>query len=458
MSRYEYTDAEREINAVLANQERQLKSLSMPDTVGAEEAIAKSETLLVSLGYDLPGKGMPSQSAAMAAPARRQAMTVPTWDEVMAEALDSGCEGAGLEDLFSEGELTDNAEAVRLLNAEYDQVHRLDALDVAIAVGAGLLSAAVDILLVGIPEKTAGGLKAAPLSGFIRDHIEGAFTPQQVAELEKAAKVPYDAPINKGFTETRVEGLFPGMHRLYSLGHDPLLGLVVGTSDILTGRMTTIDKNGRVVSQVIERYADRAEADVFGAVAKQLTHFLSDVSTPAGLPVPCMALFDLMKFGSIGEEEATIAEVVQGMYWGGYDFAHFCSMSMPVAVAEAFVRFAYALKRRSEGVPLKDAASLSASREKCPKLPTMLFLAHASAAAVNAGKVWFSVEKSPMAINYPQWVAFAKYSYRQLKWALIEKSEARDRYVRGIVAGELEEVYSEVGRVFGELCPEAIVV
>ncbi len=31
-----------------------------------------------------------------------------------------------------------------------------------------------------------------------------------------------------------------------------------------------------------------------------------------------------------------------------------------------------------------------------------------------------------MAINYPQWLAFAKYSYQLLKWALIEKPNARD--------------------------------
>ena len=45
------------------------------------------------------------------------------------------------------------------------------------------------------------------------------------------------------------------MHRLYSLGHDPLLGFIVGTLDILTGRMTTIDKFGRILSQEIPRYA-----------------------------------------------------------------------------------------------------------------------------------------------------------------------------------------------------------
>lgn len=456
MSRYKHTDEERDINAVLANQDAQLKSISMPDLQQVEAAIAHSEMLLGSLGYALPIDSGQLDSVATAKQDIRRAMRVPSWEDVLEEALLNGTAGAELEDLFSEEELQENAKAVRILNEEYNQIHHLDELDVAIAVAAGLLSAAVDILLVGVPQKTLGGMTAAPLSNYIRDHIEGIFTPEQLKKLEAAAKVPYDAPINKGFTETRVEGLRPGMHRLYSLGHDPLLGLVVGVSDVLTGRMTTIDKNGRIVTQVIERYADRREASVAKALVKQIAHFFSDVSTPAGLPVPCMALFSLMQFGNIGEEEATIADVVQGMYFEGYDFAHFCSMSIPVVVAEVFVRFAYALKRLKEETPLKGSATLSTNREENPKLATMLFIAHASATAINAGKIYF--KKNPMAINYPQWIAFAKYSYRQLKWAMIEKPDARDKYIRNVINNELTDIYREIDMMFDELSFGAVAI
>lgn len=455
MSRYEYTDGERDINAVLANQDAQLKSISMPDLQQVEASIANSEILLGSLGYALPIDSDQLENVATAKQNIQHAMRVPSWEDVLEEALLNGAAGAELEDLFSEEELQENAKAIRLLNEEYNQIHRLDELDVAIAVIGGLLSAAVDILLVGIPQKTPGGMTAAPLSNYIRDHIESIFTPEQLKKFEAAAKVPYDAPINKGFTEARVEGLYPGMHRFYSLGHDPLLGLVVGVSDILTGRMTTIDKNGHIVAQVIERYADRTEASVVKALVKQIAHFFSDVSTPAGLPAPCMALFSLMQFGSIREEEATIADVVQGMYFEGYDFAHFCSMSIPV-VAEVFVRFAYALKKFNEGASLKGDTALSTNREKNPKLATMLFIAHTLATAINAGKVYF--KKNPMAINYPQWIAFAKYSYQQLKWAMFEKPDARDKYVRDIISDEAMDVYRSIDMMFDELSLGTVVV
>lgn len=175
-----------------------------------------------------------------------------------------------------------------------------------------------------------------------------------------------------------------------------------------------------------------------------------------GLPAPLMALFNLFQFGSIGEEEQTIAEIVQGMYYEGYDFIHFCSMSIPTMIIEVIIRLGYGIKRIKEGNSVKDSIPFSLNREKHPKLSTMLFIGHSAATAVNAGKVYFT--KNPMAINYPQWIAFAMYSYKQLKWVLLEKSELRDAYVRGVIADELNEVYAEVDSTFTEMSKEYIVV
>ena len=63
-----------------------------------------------------------------------------------------------------------------------------------------------------------------------------------------------------------------------------------------------------------------------------------------------------------------------------------------------------------------------------------------------------------MAINYSQWIAFAKYSYKQLKWVLLEKPELRDAYVRALIAEELNEVYAEIDNTIAEMSEEYIVV
>lgn len=97
--------------------------------------------------------------------------------------------------------------------------------------------------MVGIPQKTPAGLSAGKLSDFIRAEFEKRFPEEEMEKLanSKVSKVPFDAQDNRHTTEY-VNGLSAYYHRLLSLGHDPLLGFVFGVFDILTGRMTTIDK------------------------------------------------------------------------------------------------------------------------------------------------------------------------------------------------------------------------
>lgn len=78
------------------------------------------------------------------------------------------------------------------------------------------------------------------------------------------------------------------------------------------------------------------------------------------------------------------------------------------------------------------------------------------ATAANAGKVYFT--QNPVAINYPQWIAFAKYSYSQLKWVLLEEPALRDAYVRGKINEELEAVLAELNVTFDRFVEDYIVV
>ena len=384
-------------------------------------------------------------------------MVIPSWEELCIEAENTVGTGNALESIFTDEELRRNTQEIRMLNAEYNQLHHLDKYDIAISAAAGLLGAAVDILLVGIPQKTPEGLKGGPLSNYVRDWFDKKFPEEEMEKLanSKVSKVPYDAQDNRN-TTVYVEGLSAYYHRLLSLGHDPLLGLIFGVADILTGRMTTIDKTGKIVSQVMENYADRKETDVFAAIAKQIIHFKSDITTSMGLPAPLMGMFNFLQFGKIGEYEQTIAEIVQGMYYEGYDFIHFCTLSIPVMIVEVVTRIGYAFKRIKEGYSVKESIPFSLNREKHPKLATMLFIGHSAATAVNAGKVYFT--QNPMAINYQQWIAFAKYSYKQLKWVLIEKPNARDAYVRGKLNEQLAEVLEDVDSTFNEISANYIVV
>ena len=53
-----------------------------------------------------------------------------------------------------------------------------------------------------------------------------------------------------------------------------------------------------------------------------------------------------------------------------------------------------------------------------------------------------------MAISYPQWITFTKYSYSQLKWSVMEKPAMRDAYVTGKIYEEMNTVFAEVAGTF----------
>ena len=443
---------EQEINKVLVHQDMMLKEIQEKRKQASQFDTSVAEKILKSRGYDLP-----QRKDSVAPLNKRRVVVVRPWNEILEEADKFVVGECEIESIFTEEELQQNKEAVRLMNEEFNQIHHLDKADVAIGALAGMVGAAVDILMVGIPEKTPEGLTAGPLSNYIRDYFDRKFPEEEMKKLanSKESKVPFDAQDNR-HTTIRVEGLSAYYHRLLQLGHDPVLGFVFGVADILTGRMTTIDKTGKVVSQVMENYADRKETEIFKALAKQIAHFKSDVTTSMGLPAPFMSMFNLLQFGDIGEYDQTIAEIVQGMYYEGYDFIHFCSMSIPTMLVEVIVRMGYAFKRINEGHAIKDSIPVSLNKEKHPKLATMLFLGHSAATAVNTGKVAFT--ENPMAINYAQWIAFTKYSYSQLKWAVMEKPAMRDAYVTGKIYEEMNVVFAEVNNTFEECTRDKIVI
>lgn len=456
MGKYKYSEEQQQMNNVLKYHDDQLGELlteSRENRNAVEAEIEVLEALLRKRGID-PGKAA-KEPVNVDVP--KKVLVYPSWERMCKEAEAAVGNNCELESIFTEEELKSNELALKQLRADYNQIHRLDKVDIAISAIAGIVGAAVDLLMVGIPQKGPDGLEAGPLSDFIRKKFDEVFPEDAMQKLanSKESKVPFDAQDNRHTTEY-VEGLSAYYHRLLSLGHDPLLGFVVGVFDIMTGRMTTIDKSGKIISQVMENYADRKESDIFAALAKQIIHFKSDITTSMGLPAPLMGVFNLFQFGSIGEYEQTVAEIVQGMYFEGYDFIHFCSMSIPVMLTEVIVRISYAIKRIKEGNKIKDSIPFSLNREKHPKLATMLFIAHSGATAVNAGKVYFT--QNPMAINYPQWIAFAKYSYKQLKWVIIEKPAARAAYIDGKLDEEWKDISLQIDNSFEEFAKDYVIV
>lgn len=441
------TNIEKEFNNVLFFHNKRLKEASFELEVvneSLDERIKKSEKIIEAFGYDLPEKSFLDHSTHTTAES-----DIEEWNEIVLQASSVIDRDVSIEEIFTEEEISSNEEYLIKIRNDFDSIHQMDSIDWTIPIVAGILGGIIDIVLVGIPERTKQGTSAGPLSDYIRGLFEKAFPAEEMEKIanSKTSKVPFDAQDNRN-TQVYVDGLSAYYHRLLELGHDPILAFVVGVLDVLKGTMTTIDKKGKIVIQVLDCYADRGEANLFAAIAKVLRHLKSDVTTSMGLPAPLMGLFNLFQFGSIGEFNQTIAEIVQGMYHEGYDFIHFCSMSIPTMITEVIVRVTYGLKRKKEGHTLNESVAFTASRQKHPKLGTELFLAHTIATAINAEKVY--VSENPLAINYTQWIAFAKYSISQLKWTLVKKPKMRYKYVQNILDEEWLDAYKETESLWKE--------
>ena len=166
MSKYKYSKTEQQINNVLKYHDEELKKIKteQPSMSELDSRIQESEDLLRMLGYTkMPILPKREES--------KRVMVVPSWEDLCMEAENAVGKGNVLESIFTEAELKTNAKEIRMLNEEFEQLHHLDKYDISISVVAGILAATVDILLVGIPQKTSEGLKGGPLSNYVRSGL-----------------------------------------------------------------------------------------------------------------------------------------------------------------------------------------------------------------------------------------------------------------------------------------------
>jgi hypothetical protein len=464
MAKHPLSNNEKDILKVIKNEidyAQDTPSLKTTKTI-LDARISESEDLLRSIGRGTELLGLSTQLVEQAP----RALIVRSFDELLADAQQKYPDDIGFEDILTDNELAENAEHIKQLNAEFNTIHKLDPLDVIIPVVAGILSGAIDCVFGGFVKDGAGRNVPGSMSEFVSELFNKALPAERIEKLEGLAKVPYDALNydNKGnvIVEEIVDGLSPIFHHEVSLGHDPILGFIFGVLDMMRGSVTTIDFNGKFLIQTAEGFSDRKAQNLFQAIATVFLHMLSDVSGSSsarnggmGLPVPFMALFNKLQFGKVGDN-GTISELVKSMFYQGYDFRHFCSMSIPVMITEVVVRVSYFAKRTHEGYSFAEAVPVGISHTEKPKLATMLFIAHTASTAINAGKVAFT--RNPLNINYPQWLLFARYSVKQLKWALVDEPALRDKYVLGVIEDEWNELTERIDGLWDEFSDGAAVV
>ena len=305
---------------------------------------------------------------------------------------------------------------------------------VALSVLVGVL---LDYFIVATP---VGGKfrgepqRGSPLTRWMRDKSNSPGLNGLTEWAEKHAKVPYDRVRPR-------DGRTPNAHRLSSLGHDPLFGLVFGVIDVLRDTCTFVDKTGglQIDKMVTERITGDSIVEIPEAIVKVVLHYLSDVFTERGLPAPFLAQLQFLQApsGLTLRENGNIVsinELVRYMYTNGYDFRHFLTMAIVPAVAEMIIRIYHAMRTRSgEGELGKEGV-----RGKI-KLSKMLILTHLLLSGGNILKTAL-YNWNPTALNFAQFAALALRMVSLLKLC----GEREDLIARQLEDGWKELLYAEL--------------
>lgn len=306
----------------------------------------------------------------------------------------------------------------------------LDALDVLAAGSVGVIGAILDVLLVAVP-KDVKYLSRHHQAGSVLTKLFKAWVVPSDNALAARSKVPFDS-VGR---DSKVRGMSPGNHRFMTPGHDPLLGLAVGVHDILRGGRTAIGKDGLRFDEI----PGASTSGLTAAVIVELLHLLSDVATKAGLPAPLMTAAGLLRFGSFGENQRTVAELARYMYLEGYDQRHFATTcTVPAAIRLLLEAYVHARRYADSGYDEAWCARARTNKtlSNHPSFEGMLFVADSVACAANAGKIAL-YQGNPSAFNYGQWLALLEsarvFAWNQLESptdVLIDRANANEESLR----------------------------
>ncbi|NMD71261.1 hypothetical protein HHO41_13230 [Bacillus sp. DNRA2] len=336
---------------------------------------------------------------------------------------------------------------------KYDQMFGKlpwDQWDYSIVAFASLVAVLVDFFIVKIPKDMdfkGKHYEGSPMTKFLNEKCEiimgksgndsssdqpfYQWLGQMQKKLENYAKVPYDLSRNDQAGGINIDGLSPKLHRLMSLGHDPILGFVFGVIDILRGTMTTIDKNG--ILHVVN--TGNASSNVLEAILKVFAHTLSDIPTPAGVQPPFFSLLQCINTKSpftLRENGATVSytNVARFMYSNGYDLRHFATMSLVPGIIELVIRIYYNMKN------FKSLFTKNKNIQHKCKLASMLTMAHSVTMGGNVVKMWIS-GWNPVAFNWSEFLAMSKSYVTTIKLQKERQNEIDDYFTKA-----WEEIYS----------------
>lgn len=331
MSRFQYSEQEKNLNKVLKmNQDRSLSTKNDSDTAttrqAADAAIDSSLELLQSLGRTADVEKLKQEVAAQGTQRRLEHRPeLETWDDIVHQANQHCPVPVTLEDIMSESEINASFRKLDAINKEFSrQTSLINKTDLSFLAIATALQVTKALLFPYVAGKAGYGSGFDPDTrlahndkSIVQAHREANDAYKEKTLGQNQGKTgywinilyqtpPYD--ITHGSPAVGIQ-LHGGEHRLYTLGHDPILGWLFGTMNILTDIITTNDFQSRRVQRnpmiilpgnipmttMLQEGQEMIAADRLNlpaAIFAQAQHLKSDEFTKAGLPVPVLSVIN----------------------------------------------------------------------------------------------------------------------------------------------------------------------
>lgn len=327
MGRYEYSDSEKELNKVLKMQEKDLTDLSV--SVGTQNKDLESlrmQILDLAKRKGLDVKSLEKLQSDKLIPEEKISLAnIPNWESLVKRA-NTEIEGdVILEDLLTKDEFNFCIEEIERINTEFANKTKLSGVDLSFLLIATALQSVRWLLIQhlsgGLGEKIEPGSRLLHNDKAIKDEVnrsnssfKNMFSEHGHRESRRNYKsweniifnsVPYDTSINSSTFGENLEGRY---HRYKTLGHDPVLGWIFGTANIITDTVTLSNFNSYRIKrspgprfdeqtnlfQIFYEVYDSTKEDWLrlpAGIFAQFVHLKSDAFTKLGLPVPILESF-----------------------------------------------------------------------------------------------------------------------------------------------------------------------
>lgn len=329
MGRYSYTEEEQKLLKVMKmNQEDSLSLLNDSEMSkvrsDADGAIANSMRLLERMGHkpNLPTE-IHNKSEVKA--------EIRDFDAIAKEAEERYGElEIEIEDILTSAEMQAAYNNLDKINKEFSSrtsiINKTDLIFLAVATA---LQTAKTLIMPTIGKKLSYGekfdgstrlahndksIEKAHIKAndkFRDKYIEKHGTGKWIELLYQP--VPYDVTRGSGNINFNMEGKY---HRMHTLGHDPIMGWIFGTANILTDTISLrnmqtfrVTRNPMVITPNIvmlpslflesKEMMDADFLNLPAALFAQYRHLKSDEFTKCGLPVPLVSTFDPEFAGSL---------------------------------------------------------------------------------------------------------------------------------------------------------------